>query len=140
MKGTTHLAVGLAAASVIPNQSWVNIVCMAIGSLLPDIDKSTSLLGRHIPVLPKLIPHRSITHGLILAAAVWFINPYLSVGCALHLLLDMCNPDGVPLFWPLPIRIRIPCISRVIRSGGWVDRIFGYVLWTFVVVYSALQW
>lgn len=83
------------------------IACVAlfiVGSLLPDIDSKTSLLGRicHIPVR-----HRTWTH------TVWFIIPFgvLSVfvpcvfwllyGCVLHIFFDSLSKGGICWFYPL---------------------------------------
>lgn len=131
MKGTTHLAAGFALASMVQTQTpeIIASVGIVLGSVLPDVDKHTSLVGRYIPIIPRLIPHRTITHGLLFAAAAYFLSPYLAVGIVLHLLLDMCNPEGVPLLWPIGKKTRIPIVWRFMRSGGVIDRILGYTLW-----------
>ena len=117
MRGTTHLASGLALATIAPEISLPVTAGLAIGAILPDIDKSSSLIGRYIPVIPKIFKHRTVTHNLWFCAALWFFSPPLALGCLLHILLDMCNPDGIPLFWPVKHKFHVPLISRFARSG-----------------------
>ena len=83
MKGTTHLASGLAGSvyfapaivdyagsiGVSAPYSSLLIVCgMLIGSLLPDIDTPKSKIGRKVPVTSHLlgffIGHRTLFHSL----------------------------------------------------------------------------
>lgn len=131
MRGTTHLASGLALATIAPEISLPVTAGLAIGAILPDIDKSSSLIGRYIPVIPKILKHRTVTHNLWFCAALWFFSPPLALGCLLHILLDMCNPDGIPLFWPVKHKFHIPLISRFARSGGWFDNVLGGALWMY---------
>lgn len=84
---------------------WVLALGLYIaGSLLPDCDTKTSMLGRfvHLP-----FEHRTWTH------TVWFLLPsivfmwffpigfYLFAGIFLHLLLDAISYGGVCWFYPL---------------------------------------
>lgn len=102
-----------------------------LGSLMPDIDLPRSTLGRLFPFishpLERHFGHRTITHsflGWIIATVIFMIitiaGSFLipsnqaswmgilryplafSMGYLSHLLLDMMNPAGVPLFWPNP--------------------------------------
>lgn len=139
MKGTTHLAAGLAAAGILYQQQpdIVFALCLTAGSILPDIDKHTSMVGRRVPVIPLLLKHRGITHSLLVAAALFVIYKPLGLGAALHLLLDMFNPEGIPLLWPLPKNFRIPVIHHLCPSGGIVDSILGAALWVAVAFLAA---
>lgn len=132
MVGTTHLAAGLALAVVMPELSAVGVAGVALGSLLPDIDKPTSLLGRHFPIVPKWLSkiiHRKVTHRLIFFALVYGLYAPLGLGYATHLFLDACTPAGIPF---LHTTIRVPFISSFARSGGVFDHILGICLWAFV--------
>jgi inner membrane protein len=102
-----------------------------LGSLMPDIDLPRSTLGRLFPFISKPLErhfgHRTITHSFLgwaigtmiamaISVAVSFLIPNnqasltgifryplaFSMGYLSHLLLDMMNPTGVPLFWPNP--------------------------------------
>lgn len=128
MKGTTHLAVGACAALLLADQGVAAAAGLIAGSVLPDIDSSDSLVGRHLPIIPLLLPHRTITHSLLIAAAAWFISPYLSLGMLSHIMLDMLTPAGVSLLWPWGERIRVPVIHHLIPSGGLIDYGLGAVL------------
>lgn len=138
MRGYTHLAAGIAATALLPGLSLATGAGVIVGSILPDVDKSTSMLGRRVPVLPKLLKHRGVTHSLLFAALMVPLNFGLSVGCVIHLLLDMLNPEGVPLFWPIPVSARIPVLSRFMRSGKFWDKALGGLLWTLDTVLIAL--
>ena len=81
------------------------------GALLPDIDHPKSKLGRKIPILPKLLKHRGMTHsifGCVLSATLLFLLlnfigigawsvavMALLLGFTSHLVLDSLNPTGI---------------------------------------------
>lgn len=93
------------------------ILSFLLGSLLPDIDSSTSILGRLFPTLP--LEHRGITHTIWAAgvlgfvwfaswhvAGTWAIVPQallggLFLGYVGHLLWDSCSRAGVAWLYPL---------------------------------------
>jgi len=106
-----------------------------IGGLAPDIDQSTSALWTKIPAgsfIGKIISpffgvHRMISHsllGLILFGFISqkilnYIHTFLLVdidlvwmcfmlGYISHLVMDTITKEGVPWFFPIPIRIGIP--------------------------------
>lgn len=60
---------------------------------------------------------------------MYLINPWLGYGCVLHILLDMCNPMGVSVFWPIKWKIRIPVVSWFMKSGGTCDALLCDILW-----------
>lgn len=77
MKGSTHLAAGLVAAVVLQTEPTLVVTTgVAIGALLPDIDSSTSLVGRYIPVIPSVLKHRTITHILARRSACCYLSTY----------------------------------------------------------------
>jgi len=109
----------------------------ALGSLLPDLDAAHSNV-KHLEILgikPFYLPseaifhsfgHRTVLHsarGLIAVALLAaLLSPLvgfqtgtaLFLGYASHLMLDACNPSGIPLrypdhrrYWLLPKRLRI---------------------------------
>lgn len=92
--------------------------------------------------MPKLLTHRGVTHSLLFALVLFPVYKGLTLGCLIHLFLDMCNPAGVPLAWPIRrkkelIKTKIPIISAMAPSGGFLDKLLGVVLW---LVAAALFW
>jgi membrane-bound metal-dependent hydrolase YbcI (DUF457 family) len=92
---------------------------IAVGSLLPDLDTTSSGLGKFVkPVsgfIERKFGHRTVTHsfvGLALLAAITTpllaVHPlawwYLFYGALSHVLLDTLNMVGVPLLWPSRIQ------------------------------------
>lgn len=154
MRGRTHAAAGVCAGICVASHAGLPlgtgilvIASSAIGSLLPDLDTFTSTLGRRTAPVSFLIRlvfgHRTILHAVIpwtlLAVLLCGIYPdvttYVSaaaVGVATHLLLDMLNPAGVPLLWPLGIRFRL----GIFRSGGLCDRLLGIGLSVAAIIFA----
>lgn len=119
MRGATHLAfaglVGVITSGFGAPPDVASGAALAVGALLPDIDTTTSDLGKFVKpvsrVLERRYGHRTITHSLLGVAALalatsWLllIHPqawaWLLLGVASHLILDTCNVVGVPFFWP----------------------------------------
>ncbi|MFP5522031.1 metal-dependent hydrolase [Peptococcus simiae] len=131
MQGRTHLvgglAVGLAMLSLERFQMPMEdaLVCLgmtAVGSLIPDIDTPESKLGHLVKplalVLNRTIGHRGLTHSPLFIAILYllleaiiprFHDPalFFAVGMLSHLVLDMLNHKGVPLLYPLPLKLHI---------------------------------
>lgn len=128
MTGSTHLAAGIAGAVLLADGTIGGAAAVLLGSLLPDIDSTESLLGRRIPLLPRLLPHRTVTHSALFCCACYFIHAYLPLGLLLHILLDAMNPMGVQLLWPARKWVRMPVISSLSPQGGLVDRLLGLLL------------
>lgn len=146
MKGTTHLMAGFAVGTALASQAGADIpyliasiVCAGFGSLLPDLDSTTSKLGRKLlpasVCLRFLFGHRTLCHAPLLYFVLGFFSyrhfPDQSLlitaclsGVVSHLFLDMLNPAGIPLFWPMSKRTRIANI----RSGGTIDSVLGVLL------------
>ncbi|MGL5042739.1 MAG: metal-dependent hydrolase [Culicoidibacterales bacterium] len=147
MLGKTHLAVGVLTSlaigkavglplndALIVNQI---IISGAVGGLLPDIDHSGSKLGSKVPILPKLLKHRGITHTVFFVALVYFIaislnTPQKLIYCLTgaiisHIIGDMLTPAGIA-----PIKIfglfdynikfpimKIPYLEKVTEVGAY---------------------
>ena len=134
LSSITHLvwgAIGLCwgwVAGWVEELSPMLIAGCLFCALLPDIDTTSSIVGRLFYPFAKHIEgeygHRTITHSLIaiitvcvicvslfdfLAFGVWLLVGYVS-----HIVLDMVVGDGVPLFYPARIRFEM---ARV-KSGG----------------------
>ncbi|MNI64929.1 Inner membrane protein YdjM [compost metagenome] len=147
MNGVSHIIGGVTAAAVLGIHSPAPLAIVVVASLLPDIDRSNSLLGRFIPLLPSLLEKvpgkRTVTHSLLLGAGLWFIIQAMSPGWALafavgygsHLLLDLFT-GYVALLWPLPIKFGVPLfgippiaieVAAIACWGAWVAT-GGYLL------------
>lgn len=133
MKGTTHLAAGVTAALLLSGQGVVPAAAIIAGSVLPDIDSPKSLVGRHWPIIPRLLPHRTVTHSFLCYAVSYLISPYLALGVLIHIFLDMLNPKGVKFFWPCRASIRVPIISKHLPQDGVFDNCLGGVLYFYNV-------
>ena len=80
---------------------------MSIGALVPDLDReyffvAKEFIGRH-----QL--HRSLFHNFFFIGALYFVNPFLSLGALSHSLLDMftsATDRGSEVFFPLTRIIR----------------------------------
>ncbi len=151
MLGRTHLGVGLVVgyglclAMNIPNAEATPImVSTAIGSLLPDIDHPQSSIGGKIKIislpLNHFVGHRGITHSLLFAVAMFALLGSIgyqaeaigiAVGILSHLFLDMLNPSGVPLLYPIKQRFHLMNIET---GSGREKRMF----WLFILIVIAL--
>lgn len=116
---------------------WQTIPAALASALLPDLDHPKSVLGQRLPWISKplsrLFGHRGFTHSLLaVATAVWGLNQSLPpdtlpmgvkdaliVGYLSHLLGDWLTPAGIPLFWPIKRRYRLP--GWPLRSGGAIE-------------------
>lgn len=119
--------------------------CAFIGSLLPDIDHPNSKINKYNPlsaIICSFTKHRSITHSLLwmvivsLVSILFKVNLWailgLNIGILSHLILDMMNPTGVPLFYPNKKMYHVCSISTG-SAGEWcvlgmMGLIFGVIV------------
>lgn len=107
------------------------IGCAGISALLPDIDSPESKLGRIFWPASKLfqltLGHRGVFHSLASTALLClflqvFLPAYaipITIGYLSHIVLDLFNPAGVPLLWPVPKHFSIP----LIQTGSLLEKI-----------------
>lgn len=137
MKGSSHLAIGLAAGALIINHyhqpldaGMFILAAAVIGSVLPDIDHPRSLISNNARPLRLpfiLFAHRGFTHSLVafflLNFALYLLKvPVLIalsflVAYSLHIAADMLTVRGVRFFYPLRARIRFPQTVAVRGMG-----------------------
>lgn len=134
----THAAIATAGTSLILGSADPLVMALSIlGSQLPDLDTSTSIIGQILFPISSWIedrfPHRSITHSLVATAFLaavsfgvcyYFTQPWnialaLPLGHLLSCFSDCFTKQGVQLFWPEPAW----CISvsnprRRLTTGG----------------------
>ena len=127
------------------------IVANIVGGTLPDIDQASNRLWDLLPfgdnigsvVRRIFMGHRTITHSLIgvfiftslflFAIPKIFNSDYingdlifwaLEIGYISHLFGDALTKDGLPLFFPFPIKIGIPPFRFMrITAGSWVENL-----------------
>lgn len=115
MDTVTHAMTGLIFASPFAVSHPFAAGCIAIGSVLPDLDALSRIFGKHA----FLRCHQTVTHGLpaIFGYAVfgsmlawsftderWYTGLGLAGGALLHILLDLSNTYGIALFSPWSAR------------------------------------
>jgi len=90
-------------------QLLIYVLLFAFGSLLPDIDSEESALGRYVPFISRVIPHRTITHTIwavaLLAGIAWAFGSIgwlaLALGYTLHIIQDTFSRQGICWFYPV---------------------------------------
>ena len=123
-----------------------------IGGLAPDLDQSTASLWKRVRagtflsrvITPLFGGHRFISHSLLGVVLIGFIlskilpvigNVLLvdmdiiwwsfMLGFISHLVMDMFTKEGIPLFFPFPLRVGIPPLAFLrIKTGGLVEKSF----------------
>ena len=131
MTGKHHLIAGIGAGICMTSSliyfkdtTTVPAVCtgigLVVGSLFPDIDSSTSKLGKRVKpvskIISKLFGHRGFFHSLIFIGLLFLLLKHIfdtknisqysviyigfCCGCLLHLVCDIMTKGGVPLLYP----------------------------------------
>jgi len=123
--------------------STVNVLAIAVSSLMPDIDTKISLIGRALPFVSGRIErrfgHRTLTHSAVMIGLIALVllplmraqaDLYvcLVAGYASHPFLDTMTVNGVKLFYPFstvkcvfPLEVNNPHRYRV-QTGGGIDK------------------
>jgi inner membrane protein len=137
MMALTHATIATAGTSLIlGTASPLPLGLAIIGSQLPDLDITTSTVGKiFFPIsswIEDRFPHRSVTHCLLATAAIAIVS--ISIGYFLgdiktaialplgHLLScfsDTFTKQGVQLFYPEPVwAISVSNPRRRLKTGG----------------------
>lgn len=138
------------------------LVASDVGALIPDMDQASNKLWDLLPVGDQLgkvfrkifLGHRTLSHSLlglylIYKILSWFLYKVLNpsfvdpriilisimVGYISHLILDIFTKDGLPLLFPLKIKIGIPPVKALrITTGKWVENIVFYPsIWIYLI-------
>lgn len=157
--GGIALSLGCGVSINLPEQSLLSLGCLVaastFGAILPDIDKKNTAISNKHPIISFVVrlvtTHRGITHTilalLILAGLLYFsvralgIAPViwsyygLITGYMSHLILDMLNPEGIPLFFPVKFKISI----LKIKTGGIGEYIIRLILFASVIWLSYMS-
>jgi inner membrane protein len=120
MMALTHAAIAAAGVSFAVGEVSPLVMGLAVlGSQLPDLDTSSSLIGQVcFPVsrwLESRYPHRSLTHSLLATMAIalvslplffyWGWKPWIALwlGHVIACFSDTFTKQGVQLFFPNPV-------------------------------------
>ncbi len=124
MMSLTHCAIALCTTSIaLGTADTTTLAIAAFGSQLPDLDSSTSFIGRALyPVaafLEQRFPHRTITHSFLSTAAIALVSlplcywnwqwwAGLVLGQFSGWFADCFTRSGVAAFYPSTVRLVIP--------------------------------
>jgi inner membrane protein len=137
MMSITHAAIALSGTSLILGTANPLALGLAvIGSQLPDLDTTTSTIGKiFFPIsswIEDRFPHRSVTHCLLATVAIavgsisigYFLGDIktaiaLPLGHLLSCFSDTFTKQGVQLFYPEPVwAISVSNPRRRLKTGG----------------------
>jgi inner membrane protein len=140
MMSLTHAAIASAGTSLILGTADPLLLGLSIiGSQLPDLDTTTSTIGKiFFPIsswIEDRFPHRSITHSLIATASITAVSLLvtyfllgdinfkvaiaLPLGHLLSCFSDTFTKQGVQLFYPEPVwAISVSNPRRRLKTGG----------------------
>jgi inner membrane protein len=137
MMSVTHCTIAAAGTSLILGTTNPLALGLAIiGSQLPDLDTTTSTIGKIcFPIsswIEDRFPHRSVTHCLLATAAIALVSisiGYFSgdikaaialpLGHLLSCFSDTFTKQGVQLFYPYPAwAISVSNPRRRLKTGG----------------------
>jgi inner membrane protein len=137
MMSVTHCAIAAAGTSLIlGTANPLSLGLAIIGSQLPDLDTTTSTVGKiFFPIsswIEDRFPHRSITHCLLATVAIaavsiplgYFLGDIktaiaLPLGHLLSCFSDTFTKQGVQLFYPEPVwAISVSNPRRRLKTGG----------------------
>ena len=139
MLGRTHLGTGILTSLLLCNGEAIPFCMVCLGSVLPDIDQGSSMIGKNVPLIPKLLKHRGLTHSLLFCLCCYFLTVWLCVGVAIHILFDMMTRNGVSLFYPHKGKIRLPLAKYVVTNGKF-ERIVFYAVYLCIVALLCKQY
>lgn len=124
LMATTHVVMAIAGCCFFLGDSSLPMIAIAaVGSQIPDLDTTTSVVGRlFYPVshwIEQRYPHRTVTHSLgltiwIAAVAIvpWILLNYswrywvaLPLAHLLSCLGDTLTKTGIAWLWPNPARV-----------------------------------
>jgi len=137
-----------------------SLIANIVGALLPDLDQASNRLWDLLPagnfigrILRRLfLSHRTLSHsilGIYLIHRLFqfllpvILNPRfiniqivyfsLMIGFLSHLFLDFFTEEGIPLFFPIRLKLGFPPIkSWRIKTGKWFEK---YVIFPAIILY-----
>ena len=166
MMARTHVAFGAALALAAAQHDLIELTPLSfgaclVGTLLPDVDHPKSTFGKVIApistVVAAIVGHRGLTHSIwaVAACLAAILKPLpafggqpdaesvilaaLALGYVSHIIGDLLTVGGVPLFWPFPVRFRLPVLA--FKTGGVVETgvLIALAGWVSFALWRALQ-
>lgn len=151
----TGLFCSLFAINIFENPMYISIT--VLGSLIPDIDHTKSIIGKLVYPLAKWLSikfgHRTITHSIFFLIGITIISSFTDkvffesynvttivfFSVFSHLLFDMLTLQGIPLFYPI---YKNPCVLPAnpdlrIRTGNLKQE--GIILFIFSMMTIFMQ-
>jgi hypothetical protein len=128
MNLTTHWIFAIALGIAIFHNIEIALI-ISLGALIPDLDReylfvAKNFIGRH-----QL--HRALFHNLFLIGALYFVNPFLSLGALSHSSLDTltsATDRGAEVFFPVTrilkkfyFSIRGTPLTTTKQASWWVE-------------------
>lgn len=126
MTGKTHLTLGILTA-MLTTDDTLQFCCLCIGSILPDIDHPTSMLGKKVPFVAKLFSHRGFTHSLLFSTLMAVIDIWICYGTIVHIVADMLTKQGVALLYPIEKKLRLP-LAKYVKTGGMFEKFIFFII------------
>ena len=113
------------------------IIISIFFTLLPDIDESSSKIGRKARPISCLLKHRGFFHSMWIPLILVFILYLFSIEMSLavfigyfsHLLLDSFTKQGIKFVYPFRWRV-----SGFAKTGGLFEKILFIVLVVLIIV------
>lgn len=162
MLGKTHIINSLALASIplafetkVDTEYILILLLIGLGSILPDIDEPSSMIGRKMKFLSYPINiffgHRTITHNLVLFAIsgiFCYLNDYtfllaLNIGILLHILQDSITYQGITngLFPFQRLNYNFVLLPRILRFkvGGLTEYLILILSGIFLLIVLFIQ-
>jgi len=96
----THIIFGALIGALFFGR-WDIILLVAVGSVLPDMDREYGFFSKDYFRDHQL--HRALYHNFVFIGIISLINPYLAIGAFCHTLLDGLNTAkdrGVEWLYP----------------------------------------
>jgi len=104
--GITHLLTAGALYFLIFPFNIIQLALILLGSILPDIDHPSSLLGRY-NVMSPIMEHRGFTHTILFMVIVAYITHiytphwrFMALGILIHLIGDTTTKTGIKWLFP----------------------------------------
>lgn len=126
MQFKTHLALGV-LTGMLTTSDTMQFCCICVGSVLPDIDHSATMLGKAMPIVPKLFKHRGFTHSLLFSTIIAFIDVWMCYGTLIHCISDMMTKQGISLLYPIEKKFKLP-LAKYAKTGGAFEKFFFFLI------------
>lgn len=127
MMGRTHLSIGVLLlfaldryTEFVGGNELLASILILVAAILPDIDHSSSIVGRKFRFVSWAFRHRGFFHSLfamvfftVLIQLLFFersMSIVFMLGYASHLFADSITKEGTTLFYPRKMKIKGPLV------------------------------